>query len=249
MVKYLYSECDYRFITDPDMSLLHVDSVRKQIGGRQILNDVFLSCRQGEIVGLLGRNGSGKSTLLKIIFGSLSADHKYVTIDGRVKRSLADTRNLIRYLPQDSFLPGHIRIKTIISCFCNQVHAAVIRDHELIRPFLAKKANQLSGGEKRILEILLMIYSDARYLLLDEPFNGIAPLHIELIKGLIRKHGQHKGFIITDHDYSNVLDISETIILIQDGNTRKINDLQELIDYGYLPEKSTSWSLQFFSER
>jgi lipopolysaccharide export system ATP-binding protein len=63
------------------MSGLHVDSVRKDFGIRRVLNDVFLSCEVGEIVGLLGRNGSGKSSLLKIVFGSCAADYKFVSID------------------------------------------------------------------------------------------------------------------------------------------------------------------------
>jgi ABC-type multidrug transport system ATPase subunit len=87
------------------MSGLHADSVRKQIGNKQILNDVFISCKPGQIVGLLGRNGSGKSTLLKIIFGSLNADNKYVAVDGKKIDSLFDNRNLINYLPQDNCLP------------------------------------------------------------------------------------------------------------------------------------------------
>jgi ABC-type multidrug transport system ATPase subunit len=57
---------------------MQVDSVMKAFGTKQVLTDVFLTCDQGEIIGLLGRNGSGKSTLLKIIFGSLAADQKFV---------------------------------------------------------------------------------------------------------------------------------------------------------------------------
>lgn len=86
------------------MSELHVDSVTKRVGDRQVLNDVFISCKPGEIIGLLGRNGSGKSTLLKIIQGSLNADNKFVSIDNKKINSLFDVRKLVQYLPQAQFL-------------------------------------------------------------------------------------------------------------------------------------------------
>lgn len=225
------------------MSGLHVDSVRKQIGDKQVLNDIFISCRPGQIIGLLGRNGSGKSTLLKIIFGSLAADNKFVAINNRKLDSLYDNRRLIHYLPQDNFLPNHIKIRNIIHCFCSAENAVTIMENHLIRPFLQKKIKQLSGGEKRILEILLMVHSDAKYLLFDEPFNGVSPLCVEILKDLIKKHSKDKGFIITDHDYENVLDISSTVILMDNGNTKVIKSFDELIAYGYLPATSVKRDL------
>lgn len=222
------------------MSRLHVDSVRKLIRDRQILNDIFISCKPGEIIGLLGRNGSGKSTMLKIIFGSLGADNKFVSIDDKKINWLYDNRELLQYLPQDSFLPNHIKIKNIINCFCSKENAVLLMENNLVKPFLQNKIRQLSGGERRILEILLMVNSKAKYLLLDEPFNGVSPLHIEIVKDLIKKYSKDKGFIITDHDYRNVLDISSRIILMDNGNTRVINEFNDLIDFGYLPASSTS---------
>ena len=233
-------ELDYRQLNNwpnfsANMSCLHVDSVTKDFGLRQVLSDIFITCHQGEIIGLLGRNGSGKSTLLKIIFGALRADHKFVKVNDKQIRSLYDSRNLIQYLPQDSFLPSHISIKKIISIFCEQEQAAQLFEMELIKPFLYYKSNDFSGGEKRLIEIFILLYSKAKYLLLDEPFNGLAPLQIEIIKDKIKERAPEKGFIISDHDYNNVLDISTSIILLHDGETKKINDPQELIDFGYLP--------------
>ena len=100
------------------MNGLHVDSVLKEFDSRQILTDIFISCKKGEIIGVLGRNGSGKSTLLKIIFGSLQADRKFVKVDNKLVATLYDNRKLINYLPQDNFLPNHSRIRNIISLFC-----------------------------------------------------------------------------------------------------------------------------------
>jgi len=216
---------------------MQVDSVIKSFGTKQVLTDVFLSCSQGEILGLLGRNGSGKSTLLKIIFGSLIADQKFVKIGNKIISGLFDNRNLVNYLPQHHFLPNHIKVTTIISLFCDKENVSSIKGNELIKPMLGKKSNQLSGGEKRLLEILLIVHSNARYILIDEPFNGIAPIYKEDIKDLIKEQSKNKGFIITDHDYRNILDIATRIILIHDGGTKEIKNKNELEYWGYIPEK------------
>ena len=155
------------------------------------LKDINFEIEKGDRVGIIGRNGAGKSTLLKIIFGALKADHKFVKVDDKYISSLYDSRNLIQYLPQDSFLPTHIPIKKIISIFCEREQAAQLFEMELIKPFLRQRNNDLSGGEKRLIEIFILLYSKAKYVLLDEPFNGLAPLHIEIIKAGARKRLCH----------------------------------------------------------
>jgi len=215
---------------------MQVDSIIKSFGTRQVLTDIFFSCGQGEILGILGRNGAGKSTLLKIIFGSLSADQKFVKIGYKIINGILDSRNLIKYLPQNHFLPNHIKVTTIISLFCDKGNALLIKGNDLIKPMLGKKCNQLSGGEKRLLEILLIVHSNARYILIDEPFNGIAPIYKEEIKNLIKEQSKNKGFIITDHDYRNILDTATRIILIYDGGTKEIKHIDELKYWGYIPD-------------
>ena len=220
------------------MNGLYVDSVTKSFGIRQVLTDIFLSCEVGEIIGLLGRNGAGKSTLLKIIFGSMQPDFKFIRIGDKRINGLYDNRNLINYLPQHSFLPNHLIISQIIKLFCDKSNADLIAANELISPLIHKKARQLSGGEKRLVEIFLIIYSNATYILIDEPFNGIAPIYKELIKNMIREQSKNKGFIITDHDYRNILDISTRIVLIHDGGTKEIKNKVELGFWGYIPNSS-----------
>ena len=217
------------------MSKLHVDSVIKNFDTNQVLTDIYLSCDKGEIIGLLGRNGTGKSTLLKIIFGSLQADRKFVKVGDKLIHGLFDNRKLINYLPQENFLPSHIKVNKLIDLFCNRRHAILIKKHKLIIPLINKKSKQLSGGEKRLLEIFLIVFSDSSYTLIDEPFNGIAPIYKEEIKNLIKKQSKYKGFIITDHDYRNILDISTRTIVMHDGGIKNIKKDNELIHYGYLP--------------
>ena len=115
--------------------------------------------------------------------------------------------------------------------------AEKISSHNLIKELLNKKSKQLSGGEKRIVEILLIIYSEAKFILIDEPFNGVAPIYREEIKALIKEESKNKGFIITDHDYRNIIDLSTRLVLLRDGGTKLIKHPEELEYWGYIPEK------------
>lgn len=213
---------------------LIVDSVRKKIKEKQILNDVFLSCIPGEIVGLLGRNGAGKSSLLRIIFGSLNADNKFVSLDGKQINSLGDHKGKLSYLPQHNFLPTHVKVEKLIRCFSDLSNATLF-GNELIKPMLNRKVGELSGGERRLLEVLLIIHSDAKYLLLDEPFNGLSPIHVGFVKDILKKNARNNGILISDHRYQHVLDISTKVMLLKEGNIKHIKDLKLLISLGYLP--------------
>lgn len=219
-----------------DMMGLHADSIRKRFAHKQVLNDIYITCKTGEITGLLGRNGAGKSTLLKIIFGSLRADTRFISIDVRKVHTLAERSSLLKYLPQQAYLPPYASIKALVKCFCkNGEKAREIINHPLIKPNLHKKVYQLSGGEGRVLEVLLLLFSEAKYLLLDEPFSGLSPLYIDAIKELILERAQEKGLIITDHQYPHVLDISTKLLLLDQGNIKPVTDPMILISEGYAP--------------
>ena len=217
-------------------SILEIDSVIKSFGLKKILSNVYLKCQTGEIIGILGRNGCGKSTLLKIVFGTMPADNKTIKIDNNVYFHPYRSRNLIAYLPQHSFLPEHINLKQIINAFIKGIeNRKVIINDDRIKKHLNKKTKELSGGELRYFEILLLVNLNAKFVLLDEPFSGIEPIYKEKIKELIKKYIADKGFIITDHDYKNVIDVSDQIILIKDGTLKNIENLEQLEEYNYLP--------------
>lgn len=220
------------------MNILHIDSVTKSYGDKIILSDVFLSCKIGEIKGLIGRNGSGKSTLLKIVFGTEKAEFKFVRIGNKIIVNISDGRNLINYLPQDNFLPNNISVKSLINLFLDKDNRKIVSENEYVRPLLRKKNQHLSGGEKRIVEILLIVHSNAEYILLDEPFNGVSPIMRDYIIEYIKKMKSSKGFIITDHDYENVLNLAEKIIFLQNGFLKEIKNKSELVELGYLTKNS-----------
>lgn len=216
------------------MNHLHIDSVTKSYNNKVILSDVFISCQKGEIKGLIGRNGSGKSTLLKIVFGTEKADFKFVRIGNKIIRNISDGRNLISYLPQHNFLPNNISIRTIINLFLQKENRQILFENELIKPLLNKQNQDLSGGEKRIIEILLIIHSKAQYILLDEPFNGVSPIGRDYIVEYIKSNKLSKGFIITDHDYENVINLADDIVFLHNGFLKEIKDQSELVEFGYL---------------
>lgn len=217
------------------MSKLHIDSITKSFGEKDILKDIYLSCETGNISGLLGRNSSGKSTLFQIIFGSIKGDTQYIKLNNKILQNQFDRKNRIAYLPQHSFLPKNIKIRKLINLFCDKENSTKISQSELVQPFLNETSNTLSGGELRIVEVLLIIYSKAEFILLDEPFHSLSPKVVAEIK-IIIKQQTDKGFIISDHQYHDVLDISDDIFLLSDGHLKPIKDLTELKRFNYLPK-------------
>jgi len=217
-------------------NLLEVDSIRKEFGTKQVLTDIALKCQPGDIIGLLGRNGSGKSTLLKIIFGTLFTDYKFIRINNEVLDKPFKIKNKIVYLNQDNFLPKNLTVKQVVDIYSDDLEQKGFLDDEVLAKVTGTKIRNLSGGESRYLEVKLLINLDTLFVLLDEPFNGISPLHVELIKAMILDKSLKKGIILTDHDYRNVLDVANKYYLLFDGGLKPVKTKQDLIDWGYVPD-------------
>ncbi len=215
--------------------LLEIDSVTKAFGYNRVLTDIYVKCRRGEIIGLLGRNGTGKSTLLKIMYGTQTADNRFIRINGKVYDKPYRS-GLVAYLPQDSFLPKQLTISKAIQLYLGYDSIISFAKDEIIGPLLKSKVSSLSGGELRYLEIKLLLNLPAMFVLMDEPFNGIAPVVIERLKQMIREHAKTKGIILTDHDYRNVLDVAGSYYLLHDGGIKHIQNKDDLIRWGYLSE-------------
>lgn len=214
--------------------ILEVDGIQKKFAERVILSDVYLKCETSEIVGLLGRNGSGKSTLLKIIVGLVQAPNKCIRIDGISKNKAIYLFNEISYLHQDQFIPNHLSVKKAISLSIDAKEIESFCEDEFITSVLKKKVKDLSGGELRYLEIKIVLYNSSKFVLLDEPYNGLSPIMIDVVNELIKANSKKKGIIITDHNYQNVIKISTRLVLVKNGKVYNIDKKEGLVEHGYL---------------
>ena len=212
---------------------LEVDSVIKSFGDNDVLTDVFLRCNRGERIAIFGWNGSGKSTLLKIIFGTMRAERSFIRIDGKVQNRPAYCSRQIAYLPQHDFLPSNMRITDAIDLYIPSAEREAFLDDKNLSNIKESSAKHLSGGELRYLEIKLILFSYAPYILLDEPFNGISPVCCESVRELIHKASQTKGIIMTDHNFREVHKLATRITLLDNGCLKEIKDKTDLASYGY----------------
>lgn len=212
---------------------LEVDSVIKSFGDKNLLTDIYLKCQPGDRIAIFGWNGSGKSTLFKIIFGTMNGDRSFIRIDGKVQKKQAFRSGQIAYLPQHNFLPPSIRVEEAINLYIQASERKQFLNDKNLAYTNYSRAEELSGGELRYLEIKLILFCSAKYILLDEPFNGISPVCCESVRELIQKASQSKGIIMTDHNFREIHKIANRILLLDQGALKEIKVKSELISYGY----------------
>jgi len=219
-------------------NILHIDSVNKSFDNNHVLKDIFLKLKIGDIAGILGRNGSGKSTLLKIIFGTLEAEGKFIKLGDKYIDKIYKEKNMVKYLPQNVFLPKQVKVKSIINMYFKKDKIKNMINDINIQNILNTRVKHLSGGEIRYLEFKLIMNMDSKYVMLDEPFNHVSPILTDEIKKSILENSLSKGIILTDHDYRNVLSIANRIFILVNGGIKELEKKEDLVYYGYIPEKS-----------
>lgn len=214
------------------MAILEIDSVEMFFGENQILSGIYLKAEKGKVTGILGSNGCGKTTLLRIIFGELKPKMKSLRIDGKTVTFPFFNSDTIKFLPQFHFLPKSMKVKTAFKYF-NISFQNFLKDFPFLKALENQKFKTLSGGEKRIIETYVVLCSNSKFVLLDEPFSHIAPVYIEKIIELIHREKQLKAIIVTDHMYKYIIDTSDNIYLLKDGWMKKIKNLDDLSFYNY----------------
>ncbi|WP_316820802.1 ATP-binding cassette domain-containing protein [Pedobacter gandavensis] len=211
---------------------LEVDSVQLKFGAREILSDVYLKCETGKITGLLGRNGTGKSSLMNIIFGSLVPENKSVRFDGKSVPKAYLHHELLSYLPQYHFIPAHLTLNRVFSDF-NLEFAPFESFFPEFRQKHQQKIIELSGGQRRLVEAYVLIKSKSEFVMLDEPFSHLSPLMIGLVKELIKEEQANKGFLITDHMYRDVIELSNDLYVLAEEQVYLVKEIEDLKRLGY----------------
>ena len=221
---------------------LEITNLGKRFRSRPILRGINLNVKKGEIVGLLGPNGAGKTTCFYSIMGLINPDF------GKVKFNGIDITNYpvhlrakigLGYLPQEtSIFKGMTVEQNIIS-----VLETVEKNRERIKAILEETliefsvshlrkvpASNLSGGERRRVEIARALASQPSCLLLDEPLAGIDPIAISEINELVLQVKEKKvGILITDHNVRETLKIVDKAYIIHDGKILKSGTPKEII--------------------
>lgn len=137
-------------------------------------------------------------------------------------------------MPQDNFIPNSFSIQKTIQLAIAKEKLQDFYADEMIQSILNKKIKHLSGGELRYLEIKLILNNSSKFVLLDEPYNGLSPIMIEKINKLITVMSSVKGIIITDHNYENVIKVSTKLALMNEGKMHHLKYKNQLVEKGYL---------------
>jgi len=215
-------------------SELILDSIFFRVPELSILEGAWLKAEAGQVTAIIGRNGSGKSTLLKVAAGQIKATAGITIIDGERIHSKSLNRRFakIGYLPQDTMLPPDITVKRLI----RSLGKSKLTEDPLIQKIYNQKTIQLSGGEKRYLEVVMLFQLDRKYILLDEPFTGVEPTIIDLLIDRIRKEAHNgKGIMLTDHMHRYISMVADKGYLVHNRQCYDLgNDFsQELKRMGY----------------
>lgn len=215
---------------------LIVDGLWFGIRGQAILNGVYMRVNPGTVCGLIGRNGCGKSTAMRVAAGHLRADSGIIQIDGERfhGRQRRPKHHRMAYLPQDNMLPMGSRVATV-------ARMAGLHNSELADSRADQRVAELSGGERRLLAVEVLLNLQRDYYLLDEPFSGVEPRLIEQIILRMREAaGRGAGILVTDHYTQYVTAICDDGYLMQAGQcTQLATPLREsLVSLGYLPSRT-----------
>ncbi len=222
--------------TDSDTSRLEARHLQKAYGKRQVVKDVSLIVRTGEVVGLLGPNGAGKTTSFYIIVGLLRASAGDITIDGKSIEHMPIHRRArlgLGYLPQEASIFRKLNVEENVRAVLELQHDTdgkplgsieiERRLTELLQDLRVEHLREspalaLSGGERRRVEIARALATRPRFILLDEPFAGIDPIAVIEIQRIINfLKARGIGVLITDHNVRETLGICDHAYIISDG--------------------------------
>jgi lipopolysaccharide export system ATP-binding protein len=213
------------------MQTLETVEISKSYRGRRVVNDVSVHVSRGEIVGLLGPNGAGKTTSFYIVVGLISPDSGRVLLDGV---DLTNTPMFqraalhgISYLPQEASVFRKLTVADNLMAILQTRRMSNVERRDKMNRLIDQmgletvrhsKGFQLSGGERRRVEIARSLAIDPSFLLLDEPFSGIDPIQVlELQRIILDLKRDGLGILVTDHNVRETLSVTDRAYIINAG--------------------------------
>ena len=223
-------------------SRLEARHLVKAYKGRRVVDNVSLELAQGEIVGLLGPNGAGKTTSFYMITGLIRPDEGQIVLDGREFTALPmyqRARSGIGYLAQEPSIFRKLTVEENVLAILETLNVdgeerarrlESLLDELAIKHLRKQKAYQLSGGERRRLEITRALVTEPKFLLLDEPFAGVDPIAVNDIQTIVAGL-RHRGIgvLITDHNVEQTLDIVDRAYIMFEGRVQVAGTVRQLV--------------------
>lgn len=223
--------------------ILSVQDLMKSYGGRSVVNQLSFEVGKGEIVGLLGANGAGKTTAFYMAIGLIKPDQGRVFFKNEdvTSKPIHERAKMgMGYLAQDPSIFRHLTVEQNILCILETLDLSTDEKEKRLQSLLQElsiehlrkqKANRLSGGERRRLEITRALVTSPSLLLLDEPFANIDPLAVQDVKNLIRLLKKKDiSVLITDHNAREIFSIVDRSYLMQEGRLMLEGTAEELIN-------------------
>ena len=212
------------------MATLSLENLVKIYNGRQVVNSVNMKIKNNSVVGLLGPNGAGKTTTFYMTIGMIKPDKGHVFLDDEditTYPMYLRARRGVGYLPQETSVFKKLTVQQNIMAILETLsiskleqkeRADMLLDELGIKHLMNQKANLLSGGERRRLEITRALATNPSFILLDEPFAGIDPLAVIDIKNIIA-HLKNRGIgiLISDHNVRETLEACDKAYILNDG--------------------------------
>ena len=211
--------------------------LQKSYGKRQVVKDVSLAVKTGEVVGLLGPNGAGKTTSFYMIVGLVRASAGEITIDGQSIEHMPIHRRArlgLGYLPQEMSIFRKLNVEDNVRAVLElqrdddgkplqsqdiEIRLTGLLEDLRVEHLRMSPALALSGGERRRVEIARALATRPRFILLDEPFAGIDPIAVIEIQRIINfLKSRNIGVLITDHNVRETLGICDHAYIINDGH-------------------------------
>lgn len=213
------------------MSILELQNITKKFGSKVALDSINVTLQPGKIVGLLGTNGSGKTTMIKLINDLLTPDQGTVQING--KKPGIDTKKIVSYLPERSYLDPGMTVKEALRLF-SDFYADFDRKKAegLLQEFsvsLDSRIKILSKGTREKVQLVLVMSRKAKLFVLDEPMAGVDPAARDhILDTILSGYDEEATILISTHLIADVERVLDEVIFLDHGKITRQEDADEL---------------------